>query len=273
MNPSNTNERPWFAKAMALGNDFVLWSGYPLEKAQVLSKNLANRRYGVGCDQIIFFEPQAAGVARVWFHNADGSSAEACGNGTRCLAKWLIQNGYENTDGSVTLHTPGGVIQGSLTSNGLVCLRYTLPRDGGLLMVPEIAGPCRAVYVGNPHLVCWTDRLEEMELQGPILENHPHFELRTNVEFARMQSDGDIELRVWERGTGLTPACGSGALGTAYAAYLSGFVGRDVRVHQQGGVLDVKFDGEAAYLIGDAHIVFEGYGNPDYACWSFNNRV
>lgn len=254
----------WLAKAMALGNDFVLWKSYPVKTAAELSRKLADRRYGIGCDQIIFFEPESPGVTRVWFHNADGSTAEACGNGTRCLVKWLIQNSHGDEKGCVTLHTAGGVIEGSMTSEGLVRLRYPLPRDGGLLMVAEIAGPCRAVYVGNPHLVCWTDRLDELEEQGPILENHPYFEARTNVEFARLDDANTIELRVWERGTGLTPACGSGALGTAYAAYMSGMVGRHVRVNQVGGSLDVMFEGDVAYLTGEAHIVFEGYGNPEY---------
>lgn len=254
----------WFAKAMALGNDFVLWHTYPHEKAASLSQKLADRRYGIGCDQIIFFEHQEQGVARVWFHNADGSSAEACGNGTRCLVKWLIQNKHHNDAQTVVLHTPGGLIEGSITPDDLVRLTYPLPKDGGVLMVPEIAGACRAIYVGNPHLVCWTDRLDELEKQGPILENHPNFAARTNVEFARLISPNTIELRVWERGTGLTPACGSGAVGTAYAAYLSGITGNCVNVFQEGGALIVEFHEQTANLTGHAHIVFEGSIHPDY---------
>lgn len=262
-----SNPRLWFAKAMALGNDFVLWPGYP-DDAESLSHNLANRRYGVGCDQIVFFNIQENSTVQVKFHNADGSPAEACGNGTRCLVRWLIEQGHARPDGSVELHTPGGIITGILTVDKRVRLTYALPRDAGALMVPEIAGPCRAVFVGNPHLVCWTDRFDELSEQGPILEQHPYFEARTNVGFACVRPDGDIDLRIWERGTGLTPACGSGALGTAFAGNLLGLTGNQVRVYQEGGVLDVAIHSDFAQLTGEAHIIFEGRGHPHYECWS-----
>lgn len=262
-----SNPRLWFAKAMALGNDFVLWPGYPAEHAEQLSRALADRRYGVGCDQIVFFDVQAGGVVHVRFHNADGSEAEACGNGTRCLVRWLVENKHTKPDGTVELITSGGKILGSLEDQR-VSLTYNLPRDGGALMVPEIAGLCRAVFVGNPHLICWTDRFDELTEQGPILEQHPFFEARTNVGFARVRSDGDIDLRVWERGTGLTPACGSGALGAAYAGHLLKLTGERVRVHQEGGALDVVIHDTIAHLTGEAHIIFEGHGHPHDERWS-----
>lgn len=262
------NQALWFAKAMALGNDFVLWMGYPKDHAEQLSRNLADRRYGVGCDQVVFFDIRATDVAHVRFHNADGSEAEACGNGTRCLVRWLIENGHGSHDGFVTLHTKGGEIVGSITPDHRVRLTYPLPHDGGALMVPEIAGPCRAVFVGNPHLVCWTDRLDELNIQGPILEQHPFFEARTNVGFANLRPDGGIDLRVWERGTGLTPACGTAALATGYAAHLAEPNLSHVRIHQEGGTLEVFIDNHQIHLTGDAHIIFEGHGNSSYACWS-----
>lgn len=258
-----------FIKAMGLGNDFVLWPCPPNANARELSLNLANRRYGIGCDQIVFFATQPHHT-QVWFYNSDGSEAETCGNGTRCLAKWLIQNNYCGDDEYVHIETPGGKIRGKQADNERITLEYSLPQNPIPVTVPEVDGPCYAVHVGNPHLVCWTKRFDELPTQGPILEKHPHFPNHTNVGFAKLD-DNHIELKVWERGAGLTPACGSGALAAAYTAYIQNIIGQHVTVKQQGGLLDIEFNQHHACLTGDAHIIFEGNINPLYELWNDKN--
>lgn len=245
-----------FIKAYGLGNDFAVFEGdlgntYNLCE---VSKKIADRRYGIGCDQVIFIENSHA-QPFVKFFNADGSEAEACGNGTRCVAKWLMQKENKN---AVDLNTIGGVLHCRLQNNETVEVDFSLPKLEQNIFCPEIHGNCDAVYVGNPHLVCFTDRPQELELLAPSMEYHPHFPNRTNVDFVTIQSNAHLDLRVWERGTGITPACGSGAVATAYAAFKRGVIGNKVRVHQQGGDLEITVSPECVTMHGEAVIVFQG---------------
>lgn len=244
----------FFIKACGLGNDFVM-----LEEPQVplpaLSQKLANRRYGVGCDQIIYFrrrlEPDALDVR---FFNADGSEAESCGNGTRCLARWFMED--KNLDACV-LHTPGGTLACEIAGHD-VAVTYAHPKLEPQIFTAEIHGVCDAVYVGNPHLVCFTNRLEELEALAPALENHPHFPNRTNVGFADVCSTTHMRLRVWERGAGLTPACGSGACAAAFAAYKRGLTEATLQVEQNGGSLTVHIGPNQLTMVGEARTIYTG---------------
>lgn len=242
-----------FVKAYGLGNDFVLLQG----DMNLDLRQIADRRYGIGCDQIIYYKHIESNVFDLRFFNQDGSSAEACGNGTRCAAIWLMKTHHLT---SCILETQGGQLFGDLIDVNMVRISYPLPRMERDVVTPEIRGTTDAVFVGNPHLVCFTEHMdEEFETMGPSLESHPYFPNRTNVDFARILEPQVIELRVWERGTGKTPACGTGACATAFAAHTRGLVSSaPIEVRQIGGNLSIEITHDRLLMTGPAVIVFEG---------------
>lgn len=244
-----------FIKARGLGNDFVMLEELQNENLSLLSQKIADRRSGVGCDQVIYFQdfPQEK-RAKVRFFNNDGSEAESCGNGSRCLGKWLM---LKNKVHYYTLDTLGGILKCAI-SDQQISVTYPLPAIEPDLFTPETQGPTDGVFLGNPHLVCFTGRLEELELRAPELENHPYFPQKTNVGFAKMTDPQTLDLRVWERGSGLTPACGSGACAAAYAAFKRGLAKSPVSVRQQGGNLKIDIGEESLTMTGEARITFEG---------------
>jgi diaminopimelate epimerase len=244
-----------FIKARGLGNDFVMLEEPQEENLSLLSQKIADRRKGVGCDQVIYFQdfPQEK-RAKVRFFNNDGSEAESCGNGSRCLAKWLMT---KNMTDFYTLDTLGGILECTLSGQE-ISVTYPIPKVEKDLATPETEGPTDAVFLGNPHLVCFTQRLDELELRAPELENHPYFPQKTNVGFAKMTEAQTLDLRVWERGSGLTPACGSGACAAAYAAFKRGLALSPVSVRQQGGNLKIDIGEKSLTMTGEARITFEG---------------
>jgi diaminopimelate epimerase len=245
-----------FVKAYGLGNDFAIFQGVggSFVGLEEKSRKIADRRYGVGCDQVIFIEDRTDGLFARFF-NPDGSEAEACGNGTRCVAKWLMK---KNESRGIELQTMGGFLQCRLQNDETVEVDFPLPVLEQNIFSPEIHGHCDAVYVGNPHLVCFTDRPDELETLAPSMEYHPHFPNRTNVDFVSFVSPSHLKLRVWERGTGVTPACGSAAVASAYAAFKRGIGDTKILVSQQGGDLMITASPQHVTMRGEAVIVFEG---------------
>lgn len=251
-----------FLKMNGLGNDFVVVDarrdGVPLRPAQI--RRIADRRLGVGCDQLIVMEA-AEGPADVFMRifNPDGSEAEACGNATRCVARLI---GEETGKREIAVRTVAGVLPTRLLDDGRVTVDMGEPRFGwadiplseemstlnleipvGPLDAPELSDPC-AVNMGNPHCIFFVSdvgghRLEDL---GPLLEHHHLFPQRTNVELAQVTAPDRIRLRVWERGTGITPACGSGACATAVAAVRRGLTERQMTVEVDGGELTIEWD-------------------------------
>lgn len=269
-----------FVKMHGLGNDFLIVDArtQPFKLSNALVRRLADRKLGVGCDQLIVMEPARGGgdtYMRIW--NPDGGEVEACGNATRCLGRILMEETGKN---EVIIETVAGVLQAKSAEGGLVTVDMGTPKfdwqdiplresmDTRLIdymAVPGTAfgltGPS-AVNVGNPHCVFFVEDAEahDLEALGPGIENHMLFPERTNVEFAQVQNSGKIRLRVWERGTGITQACGTGACAAAVCAMRQSLTDRIVDVELDGGVLTIEWDAgnDHIYMTGPAALSYEG---------------
>lgn len=255
-----------FVKMHGLGNDYIYLDGidqdldgYDLPR---LSGLLSDRHFGVGGDGIILILKSASADFRMRMFNPDGSESEMCGNGFRCFARYVYEHGHTDKTGFV-VETGAGLIRPSLTiADGKVqSVRVDMGeprlRRGEIPMTGPADEPAQNVIVplddcqytatcvsmGNPHCVIFVDEItDEMVLgQGPIIEHHPLFPRRTNVEFAQVLSETAIRMRVWERGAGETLACGTGACGTAVAAVLGGHCGRGMTLHLVGGDLQIEW--------------------------------
>jgi diaminopimelate epimerase len=255
-----------FRKMHGLGNDFVIFDAReaPLEIDGAQARALADRRTGIGCDQLILLEPSDRADVRMRIWNADGGEVEACGNAARCVALLL--------GGDSRIETKGGIIHGA--ANGTAAtIDMGAPRFGwdeiplaypmGTAEMPvgweDLQGPA-AVNVGNPHVVFFVPDAGAVDLArlGPSIENDPLFPQRINVNVASLEG-GAIRLRVWERGAGLTQACGTGACATAVAAVRRRLVGSPVEVRLPGGALTIEWTpGGAIRMSGAASQVFTG---------------
>lgn len=269
-----------FSKMQGLGNDFVVIDG--LRQPAVLTaeriRQLADRHFGIGCDQVLLVE--AADSAEVDFHyrifNADGSEVEQCGNGARCFARFVRDQGLTAKD-DLRVMTAAGLLRMQLLADGRVMvgmgqprlepttipffateqsLRYVIAADGMDLEVGVVS-------MGNPHVVLAVDDVERAPVAhlGPLLERHGRFPQRVNVGFMQVVTPELIRLRVFERGTGETLACGSGACAAVVVGRLWGLLWPNVRVELPGGALDIHWagEGEAVTLTGPATTVFEGW--------------
>lgn len=267
-----------FLKMHGLGNDFVVIDARsaPFELSPRLVQAIADRRRGVGCDQLIVVEPphDAAADAFMTIRNADGSEAEACGNGSRCVAS-LLMNKDRRT---VRIETVAGLLDCAATRNGRITvdmgaartdwrdIPLTQPCD--TLHLPMAEGPLSdpvGVGVGNPHAVFFYPEAESLDLSllGPILERHPVFPHGANIEVCAVLAANRLRMRVWERGAGVTQACGSGACAAAVAAHRRGLTGRKVDVVLDGGVLNIVWREDGHVLMtGPAVISFHGTLDP-----------
>jgi diaminopimelate epimerase len=257
-----------FVKMHGLGNDFVVFdardTAIPLAPAQV--KKIADRHFGVGCDTVVVIRPGGAQAdAGVLFFNADGSEAESCFNATRCIARFLMD---ERGLARVKLSTKGGMLACTDAGKGLVMVDMGPPRldwqqvpvAGAVDTVNfplDVGGaslPASVLSMGNPHCVLFVpdaDRAPVTQL-GSKIETLPFFPQRTNVEFAQVLDQGRIRMRVWERGVGVTLACGTGACATAVAAMRRGLTGRKVELVLDGGSLFIEWREE------DGHVLMTG---------------
>ena len=267
----------FFTKAVALENDFVIldlrddFISLTAEQVRMMS----NRRQGVGCDQLILILPPTHPKAYIQlkFYNADGSEAEACGNGTRCVARFIMEN--EDID-DLFIQTRETLCRASWADREETAVSLTIdkPRfdwNQIPLVDPEaltdvsyqaISPFC--VNVGNPHVVFFVSDVEGVPLMdiGPQIESHRAFPERVNVGFAQIMNEETLKLRVWERGSGYTMACGTGACAAAVVAIRQKFVpsGRSsLRVIQEGGELLIHWqEGHPITMIGPAQIKFQG---------------
>ena len=254
-----------FIKMHGLGNDFVVIDGrattVSLDPAWV--RAVADRRSGVGCDQLVVIEPADGADARLHFRNADGSVTAACGNATRCVARLLMA---ENGADSVVIETDAGRLDCRAAAGGGITVDMGEARFGWRdIPLAEEAdtleldlgvaglGAAVAVSVGNPHAVFFVDDAEAVDLAriGPGLERHAMFPERANIEIAQVNAEDRIRLRVWERGVGITRACGSGACATLAAAARRGLAGREAEVALDGGALAIA-------LRDDGHVLMTG---------------
>ena len=265
-----------FLKMHGLGNDFVVFdardSAISLSTEQL--RKIADRHFGVGCDTVVVIRPGgAAADAVVQFYNADGSESESCYNASRCIARLLMD---ERGLARVKLSTKGGLLLASDAGKGLVTIDIGQPRmdwsqvplaeerdtANFLLEVGSSSVPVSAVSMGNPHCVLFVpDAVNApVAVLGPKIEISPLFPNRTNVEFAQVLDRAKIRMRVWERGVGVTLACGTGACATAVSAIRRGLADRKVEVVLDGGSLLIEWREEDGHVLmtGPAVTVFRG---------------
>ena len=285
-----------FSKWTGLGNDFVLYEpGQTPEYGAAFTDRvikLCDRRFGIGADGVVIVTPMdndgclvlngisegplakpvANGVDfEMRIFNADGSEAAMCGNATRCVAKYIRSRGLAKDDNTkvFNLHTKSGLVKPALLDDGRVCVDMGLPRNflGSIkLTADSFDFTAETVSMGNPHAVIFVDDIEKIQLEkwGSILEIDSQFPDRCNIEFAQVipaagAAPTQIRMRVWERGCGVTMACGTGSCATLVAAQRTGRVGVEADVILDGGVLHIKHEeGSPVLMTGPAEEVFKG---------------
>jgi diaminopimelate epimerase len=265
-----------FTKMHGLGNDFVVvdcrardWGDW-----SQLSRRLAHRRLGVGCDQVLLLYPSEVADFRMDIYNADGSRVEMCGNGVRCFARYLREKGVTSA-GEIRVETLAGIVvprfcgdlvevdMGEPVFEGR---RIPVAADGVVrerpLETPAGSISVTCVSMGNPHAVVFVEDAGDFPVErvGPGVETHPFFPNRVNVEFVQVLSDRELRMRVWERGAGVTMACGTGACAAAVAAAWTGRTRRTATVVLDGGPLEIRWDEGSGrvFMTGPAETVFEG---------------
>jgi len=271
-----------FSKYHGLGNDFVLidnrHSAEPiLTPAQ--AEKWCDRNFGIGADGVIFLLNADNGEHRMRIYNSDGSEPEMCGNGIRCLAKFMQDLGIPTIEGKYPIHTGAGLIVPQMDSDGLVTVDMGKPfltaaeipttlgaSDQKVVNVPlEVGGKTwnvTTVSMGNPHCMTFVDDVDRIPLAeiGVLFEHHPVFPKRTNTEFVEVVNRGYVKMRVWERGAGATLACGTGACATVVAGVLNDLCDRTCTVNLPGGDLKITWSAESDHILmtGPAQLVFTG---------------
>ncbi|HEY8118443.1 MAG TPA: diaminopimelate epimerase [Methylophilaceae bacterium] len=268
-----------FTKMQGIGNDFVVIDGFSqtvsLQPAQI--RKIADRHFGVGFDQLLLVEkPDNADVDfRYRIFNADGGEVEQCGNGARCFVRFVHDKALTHKT-EIRVQTASGVIAPKLENNGLVTVNMSVPQftprdipfmadQAALTYILDLAGTeinIAAVSMGNPHAVQLVDNVDSAPVaeQGPMIESHPRFPQRVNAGFMQIVDAQHIRLRVYERGSGETLACGTGACAAVVAGIRLGKLDSPVTVATRGGELTISWAGEntPVWMTGPAETVFEG---------------
>ena len=282
-----------FSKYQGLGNDFLLVDARavgPDEAVHQLTvervQRLCDRRFGVGADGVILaLPPQADGEVRMRIFNADGSEPEMCGNGIRCLARFLADSDGDRPGRSWQVETLAGRIVPELLDDGMIRVDMGAPfldpgtvpttletgpagLPQGSLVIGDLSLNVAAVGMGNPHVVIPVDDVDGVDLDGlgAALEVHPAFPARTNVHFVQVIAPGHLRMRVWERGAGPTLACGTGACATLVACHLLNLCASEARIDLPGGPLSIAWDGDSGssvWMSGPAVAVFDGMVTPE----------
>lgn len=255
------------------GNDFVLLDSIFHKTPRItreLARRLCDRRYGVGCDQLLVLAPSKKADFRMDIFNADGGEVEMCGNGIRALAKY-VRDHKLSTKGEIEVETIGGIIRPKIVGDLVevdmgepVLEGENIPvsKKGRVINSPLLQFNITCVSMGNPHCVIFVEGVDKYPVTdyGPVIENHPFFPKRVNVEFVEVIDLKRLKIRVWERGAGETHACGTGACATVVASVLNKKTGRDVVVGLKGGELEIRWDEKSnhVFMTGPAETVFEG---------------
>lgn len=273
-----------FTKMQGCGNDYVYINGFEetieKEKKPELVRRLSERHFGIGSDGVIFINPSEIADFEMEMYNADGSRSEMCGNGIRCVAKYVYDKKM-TTQQEFTIESFGKIKNITIiVDNGIAklikvgmgkpelrteCIPAIYDAEKIIAEPIEVDGAIwkgTCVSMGNPHVVFFVEDVKHMDLEkiGPKFENHPMFPNRTNAEFVKVLDENTVEMRVWERGTGETMACGTGCCATAVACILNGKTGNKVLVKVLGGEILVEWDQNAdeIYMTGPGEFVFEG---------------
>ncbi|MBR4645300.1 MAG: diaminopimelate epimerase [Bacteroidaceae bacterium] len=273
-------EKIHFTKMHGAGNDYIYvdTSIYNIKDPAAAARAWSDRHKGIGSDGLVLIghSPITEADFTMRIFNADGSEAMMCGNASRCIGKYLYEKGLTKQTQIrlltlsgiklLNLHIANGIVESVTVDMGEPVFEDDRLFNPGLLnaeKLPSITGGAGGgslfVSMGNPHYVIFTDDVDAVETMGKELEYHPAFPERANIEFAEMRPDG-IRVRVWERGSGITMACGTGACATAVAACKTGRTGRKNRIIMDGGELEIEWR-EAdnhVYMTGPAEFVFEG---------------
>lgn len=273
-----------FTKMQGCGNDYVYINGFEekieQEKKPDLVRRLSERHFGIGSDGVIFINPSEIADFEMEMYNADGSRSEMCGNGIRCVAKYVFDKKMVNRN-EFTIESFGKIKDITIIEEAGVAKLIKVGMGSPLLRTEEIPavydtdtiiakpidvdgtiwkGTC--VSMGNPHVVLFVDDVKSLDLEniGPKFENHSMFPNRTNTEFVKVIDENTVEMRVWERGTGETLACGTGCCATAVACVLNNKTKDKVLVKVLGGEILVEWDKEnnEVYMTGPGEFVFEG---------------
>jgi diaminopimelate epimerase len=272
-----------FTKMQGIGNDYVYFNAFDQEAPEDPSKlavAISDRHFGVGSDGLILIGPSEVADARMRMFNADGSESEMCGNGVRCVAKYIHDKGIA-PKGRVTVETGRGVLTLDLEIENDVVARVRVNMGSPILQAakipttlpgnPPIDVPLSieghelrvtAVSMGNPHAVAFVDNVADFPVRrvGAALERHPSFPRRVNAHFVQVISENEVRMRTWERGSGITLACGTGACAVVVAGTLTSRTRQRVLAHLPGGDLSLDWDGPGApiFMTGPATEVFSG---------------
>ena len=276
-----------FTKMQGLGNDYVYVNCFKekIDTPPEVAKIVSNRHFGIGSDGLIMINPSKVADFEMEMYNADGSRGEMCGNGIRCVAKYVYDYGLTDKT-HISVETLGGIKYLDLTvKDGKVALvrvdmgepeldpekipiimkGYSDETDRVLNAQIKVDGKeyhMTGVSMGNPHDVVYIDDVQGLDIEkiGPKFENHERFPQRINTEFSRVIDRKTVEMRVWERGSGETLACGTGACAVAVASILNGYTEREVEIRLLGGNLQIEWNEEDnhVYMTGPATVVFDG---------------
>jgi diaminopimelate epimerase len=270
-----------FEKMQAAGNDYIYINLFEerVDDPGLLSRRISDRHFGVGSDGLVLIGPDDEGDFSMKMYNADGSEGAMCGNAARCVAKYLYERGLTSKK-EIALSTKSGIKHLSLTvnpdTNEVETIRVDMGKavfsDPALVTIPEMVNyPLQVngkeysisfVSMGNPHVVIFMDGIDNLEIEkiGSVIENHPLFPQRTNVEFIEVIDPTHLKMRVWERGSGETLACGSGACASLVAGVITNRCDPKASIQLKGGMLEVEWEREnnQVFLTGDAHFVFRG---------------
>jgi len=269
-----------FRKMNGLGNDFVVLDAResPIAISEAQARAIANRKTGIGCDQLIVMEKSPVADVRMRIWNAEGGEVPSCGNASRCIADLM----FDELKGDVaTIETKGGFLSAKKAGQHLVTIDQGLPKFGwkdiplsevfpdtrhielqiGPIDKPLLHSPS-VVNVGNPHCIFWVDDLDVVDLAkvGPMLENHPLFPERANISLAKVVARDNVLLKVWERGAGLTQACGTAACATMAAGYRIKIIDAKCKITLPGGDLFMSVNEVNGHVLmtGPAALDFEG---------------
>ena len=258
-----------FTKMHGCGNDYIYINTmeYGIADLQAAAIAWSDRHKGIGSDGLVLIGRSSVSEAdfSMRIFNADGSEAMMCGNASRCIGKYLYERGLTHKT-EIRLSTLSGVktlqlhIENGIVENVTVDMLEPVFVDKSQFVGSQDVAKGTFVSMGNPHYVIFTDDVDQVGETGRILELHPAFPQRCNIEFASMQSDGSIRTRVWERGSGITQACGTGACATAVAAALTGRADRKSTIVMDGGSLSIEWreSDNHVYMTGPAAFVFDG---------------